>query len=981
MSEISARTDIECDESADVFVGREWVFLKLMKTLDLRIDCPNTTVILGCPGAGKTVLLRKLLKTNKFRRSILAYYECTDISDVLHFLHHLESQIKEKIEPRKNNSNDEKAKTEGAESVELDDLFRQLILYPLLECDKITDEHRHLIVVDSVDINKDICEIVSHHIHILPKWIHVIVTARSKRRKGFTKMFSGSRKIVIDEMRKVSVISDMKCYIVHRIKTMNCPPLGHAAKKALNQIGIKSNGCFLYVKLILDCIENGVFEIDKEDIGATLNGLYLALCTKLFDNNPSHEVVFKNIISVVLASHDYKASKEHLQEIFRNTENFQQLLEMLYTYCLLQPSNESYVSITHRSLAEWITDVKHCTKRFLCESSFGHTALALLSTENDPDNICHHITNSNIEGFQTYHYALWLLLSCSGEEVERLTETNDSPVVDYIRVCGETVKSLPDCDETPSKVTERASYLSTEVSAQERNSREIPSPVEEGDVQTQSLLLNAIINKDIESVHKLLKNDPELANAVDANSKSALFYAIETGDVEMVQLLLETDADVNHVLNGDETTPLIIAVKMNLERISELLLEADADVDACDSTSRTPLVFAVINNVSPKIVEMLLFWGAHTDYIDDEGKSLLGIAANEASCNVEVVKLLLAVGCDELHRDNFGRTPLHLAAKHGNVDVIEALCDVGGDTLINSKDNDGNIALHESALNGHVDACKILMAEDNVNSLSHCGKTALRMAALNGHVNVISLAVENGADINYIDADGRSTLYCVASSSDDDPVSLEILRHLASLGADLEARDFEKRTALHVASWQGHRNTVKTLLECGADVNACDGEGRTPLHMCAWNGFTDILGLLIDADADINHRTSQGATPLLIGAQQGHIDVCAMLLAAGADAAHCDSYGRNSQDVAINCGHRNIAILIESHLNSCGDQCPTLSSHASTAETAPISDFDPLFFHCNSTKSKMENSKSSECSNSRKTKKLSPISKLTKLLH
>ncbi|RWS14623.1 ankyrin repeat domain containing protein 25-like protein [Dinothrombium tinctorium] len=922
MSEFCARVDVECEEdSADVFVGREWVFLKLMKTLDLRVDCPNTTVILGCPGSGKTMLLRKLRKSSKFKHNILAYYECVESSDVIHFLNQIDLQIREKINVRSK----EAANTQDDDSFEFDDMFRQLILFPLLESDNVPDEQRYLIVIDAVDLKKDICEMISHHIHILPKWLHLIVTARSKRRKGFTKMFSGSRKIVIDEMRKVSVINDMKCYIVHRIKSMKCPPLGHAAKKALNQIGIKSNGCFLYVKLILDCIERGLLEIDKEDIGATLNGLYLALCTKLFDSNPSHEFLFKCIISVVLASPDYKASKEDLKHIF-NSENFSEILEELTLYSLLRHCNDFFVTIAHKSLAEWITDVKHCTKRFLCQSSSGHTILALFSSENNSyKDFCYHISNSHIDGFQIHHYALWLLLRCSGNDVQSLTQVNDTPVVEYIRICGQAISKFGDICELPQKVTPRmSSYLNSDASVQERNSREIPSPVEECEGQSQSLLFTAVSNHDIGKVQRLLKKNAELINAVDSNGKSALFLAIEIGNEEMVQLLLESDADVNHVLKEDEITPLMIAVKMNLERVCELLLEADADVDACDSKGRTPLVYAIVHNVSSKIVEMLLFWGAHTDYIDDEGKSLLGIASNESQCSVEVIRLLLAVGCDELHRDNFGRTPLHLAAKHGNVDVIEALCDVGGDPLINSQDNEGKIALHESAFGGFASACKLLISGNNVNIMSHSGKTALRMAAFNGHLDTISLLVEHGADINYVDADGRSTLYCIAVSSDDEPMALQTIQHLSKLGANLEIRDLEKRTALHVASWQGYRNTVQTLIHCGADVNACDGEGRTPLHMCAWNGHAEILNILIDAGADINHVSSaQGATPLLIGAQQGHIDVCAMLLAAGADVAHCDSYGRNSQDVAINCGHRNIAILIESHINT-GDQCPTL---------------------------------------------------------
>jgi len=174
---------------------------------------------------------------------------------------------------------------------------------------------------------------------------------------------------------------------------------------------------------------------------------------------------------------------------------------------------------------------------------------------------------------------------------------------------------------------------------------------------------------------------------------------------------------------------------------------------------------------------------------------------------------------------------------------------------------------------------------------------------------------------------------------------------------------------------------VETLIELGANVNAIDSEGRNALHMCAWNGHSDIVQILIEANCDVNHVSStQGATPLLISAQQGHIDACAILLTAGSQPNHVDNYGRNAQDVADNCGHRDIAILLESRSTNPGDQCPTLSSHASTAETAAIGELEALF-DCQKSQIDQRNNLHEKRDNSRKHRKVMSISKLTKLLH
>lgn len=48
---------------------------------------------------------------------------------------------------------------------------------------------------------------------------------------------------------------------------------------------------------------------------------------------------------------------------------------------------------------------------------------------------------------------------------------------------------------------------------------------------------------------------------------------------------------------------------------------------------------------------------------------------------------------------------------------------------------------------------------------------------------------------------------------------------------DLEARDSQGRTALHLAALNKHDNTVRFLLSMGVDFDAVDNHGETPLHM------------------------------------------------------------------------------------------------------------------------------------------------------
>ena len=98
-------------------------------------------------------------------------------------------------------------------------------------------------------------------------------------------------------------------------------------------------------------------------------------------------------------------------------------------------------------------------------------------------------------------------------------------------------------------------------------------------------------------------------------------------------------------------------------------------------------------------------------------------------------------------------------------------------------------------------------------------------------------------------------------------------------GADVNAVDQQKKSAMVYAAAQGHTDVVARLLKAGVDVNARYPNELTALMWAAGGGHPATVKFLLDAGADTSLKDNRGKTALDIADETGKLDVKKVLSA------------------------------------------------------------------------------------------------------
>lgn len=426
-------------------------------------------------------------------------------------------------------------------------------------------------------------------------------------------------------------------------------------------------------------------------------------------------------------------------------------------------------------------------------------------------------------------------------------------------------------------------------------------PSSRGKIGNQTALSMASNRGHLDVCRLLISRGADMEVAADSGYTALMWALVNGASEEAAELLLDSGANPDPgTLPAEEwseakTTPLILATSNGLSGIALSLIEAKVNLDAQDGSGSTALKHASRNGLD-SVVKALIDKGANLNLADEEGWTPLISAASRAAWGA--MQHLIDAGAEVNHTADGGATALREVVsrrllRHGIVflsrlsgrevgadheegyelalEFAEKLLEASANPDVSYED-DGDQKLIDAAIDQGDNELAELLSQFGAEASEHSHQASddedeeisegdqLIRAAANIDIDQVSDLIDQGVDVNYLDADG------------DTPLSYSVIKLCIGDPDPEEARDLLEQ--------------IDLLLSKGALVDV-PGSRVAPLPMVARSGRVGLVKAFLVSGANVSAALTDidedaGKTALEVAREAGHHDVEAALLEAGA---------------------------------------------------------------------------------------------------
>ncbi|KAG7159979.1 Transient receptor potential cation channel subfamily A member 1-like 2 [Homarus americanus] len=431
-------------------------------------------------------------------------------------------------------------------------------------------------------------------------------------------------------------------------------------------------------------------------------------------------------------------------------------------------------------------------------------------------------------------------------------------------------------------------------------------------------------------------------NVKDKNGDAPLHIAAREGLKDLCIILVEhqkvnsMNPKVN-IKNKKSMTPLHYAAYQGELQIVKLLIKEGADPCARDHMRYLPLHHAADRGHHECCKELAPFYVGDTVQGQEISPPvMLAAMKGHYRCFKEMVHVHAKMNLN--FRNAAGNTPLHMVARSGFEKFAALLIETGA--ALDIQNNVGNTPLMEAVLRNKISCLSVLMEKEaNVNIKNNSQSGVLHVAATKKAEECMEYLLKHEEvkkELNEKDKDGYTALFIAVRKHSEKcavlllaagastsivcqqklsllhlaadnvrPTLLEKLLMIRTL--DVNVKNIDNETPLHVVARGGSREGCQLLLRKGAHIDAADKNGRTALQLSAYQGHSSVVRLLIKYGANKRAKDDNNTTALHAAAAKGNLECCEIL--SDADKALYklqDRKKRYALDIAFLKGHDKV---------------------------------------------------------------------------